>query len=127
MLLPVACGSIYRRVQRVMAIIRVLNPTERLMFLHLLPALFGIFKRAVIGFWLDTVLVQIKSKDMVFVHIYPFIVEIALSWMCNLEAIIYVVILDSFSIYIRLQYIHQLFDLLVYLCSLYIFYHIISF
>lgn len=50
---------------------------------------------------------------------YPFIVEIRLSWMFNLKAKVNFVILDSFAIYIRLHYIHQLLYFLFFHCSLY--------
>ena len=73
------------------------------MFQHFLPTLVCIGEWTVFGFGLDTVVVHIRSKKMVFIHIYPFIVKIRLSWMFNLKAKVYVVILNSFAIYIRLH------------------------
>lgn len=101
-------NNIYPRDYSIIDIFLPLNPSERLMLQHFLPALFCVLKRAVPGLGLDAVVVEIRSKKMVFIHIYPFIVEIRLSWMFNLKAKVYVVILDSFAIYIRLHNIHQL-------------------
>ncbi len=68
----------YHRDHNIMIITLALNPSERLVLQHLLPAFFCVLKRAVLGFGLDTVVVKIRSKKMVFIHIYPFIVEIRL-------------------------------------------------